>query len=227
MKTYILTVAATLLFAAQSALAVGPCCCFCQKGRCQVEVDVEDVDVKIFDCECEAICIPPLRFPWECGPLKKCGKVRVVKKLVSDKKKCKVCTYDWTAIVCCPDCRSKMNRCGSSCCEPSCCDVPCCDESPCCDSPCFAVPCCATESSQANSVASVPVPSSVTIPGSLTSDETEVTIPEVVIAPVVPQARPSIELVQALQDAEPEADGWVKVPHVATRPLTVDGGLIE
>ncbi|CAN0496398.1 unnamed protein product [Hapterophycus canaliculatus] len=69
------TLASTLLVAA-SASAVGPCCFFCQKGRCQVEVDVEEVDVAGFDVECEAICIPPLRFPWECGPLKKCGKVR-------------------------------------------------------------------------------------------------------------------------------------------------------
>lgn len=106
-----------------TANAFGPACCFCQAGRCSVEVEKEEVDVTCFDVECETICIPPLRFPWECGPLKKCGKVRTVKKLVSDKTKKTVCVYDWSAITCCPDCRHRARGiygCGKKC-DKDCC----------------------------------------------------------------------------------------------------------
>jgi len=113
-------IAAILVFSA-TASAFGPCCCFCQEGRCHVSVEQKEVDVKCFDVECEAICIPPLRFPWECGPLKKCGKVRIVKKLTTDKKKKCVCEYDWTAVHCCPDCYSRVRSC-CGCNSGGCCD---------------------------------------------------------------------------------------------------------
>lgn len=108
-----LIAAAGILIPFVPAFAFGPACCLCQKARCEVDVGVEEVDVNGFDVKCERICIPPLRFPWECGPLKKCGKVRYVNQLVEDKTTTKVCTYEWKAIVCCPSCRSKIrHQCG-------------------------------------------------------------------------------------------------------------------
>ncbi len=91
-----------------TASAVGPCCCFCQAGQCSLKVEREDVDVKVFDVECETICIPPIRFPWQCGPIKRCGRVRVIKNLVTDKVQKPVCVYEWSAIACCPDCRRRV-----------------------------------------------------------------------------------------------------------------------
>ncbi|MEM1228532.1 MAG: hypothetical protein AAGJ40_22800 [Planctomycetota bacterium] len=108
----------------------GPCCCFCNQGHCRVEVGHEEVEETRFDCESVAICIPPLRFPWERGPLKKCGKVRVIQKLTKTKVTKHVCTYDWSAIACCPKCRQRVleGGCDSGCCdafngEASCCDA--------------------------------------------------------------------------------------------------------
>lgn len=91
-----------------SASATGACCCFCRAGRCSVKVDKQEVQDSVFDVECETICIPPIRFPWECGPLRKCGQVRVIKKLVTDKEKRVECTYEWSATTCCPQCRHRI-----------------------------------------------------------------------------------------------------------------------
>jgi len=103
----IVTIAA-LFTLDNTAFGVGPCCCFCSEGRCQVKVEREEVETKKFTCECETVCIPPVRFPWESGPSKKCGKVRKIKKLGTTKGKETVCTYEWSAVQCCPSCARKI-----------------------------------------------------------------------------------------------------------------------
>ncbi|TWT80163.1 hypothetical protein CA13_15760 [Planctomycetes bacterium CA13] len=126
----LLGLATLLTLSTSTASAFGPCCCFCEEGRCQVKVEKEEVETTKFVVECETICIPPLRFPWECGPLKKCGKVRTIKKLGTEKGKKTVCVYDWSALHCCPSCYSKVRGgcgCDSGCDSYSCCaqaDVP-------------------------------------------------------------------------------------------------------
>ncbi|MEM9364960.1 MAG: hypothetical protein AAGD07_03115 [Planctomycetota bacterium] len=126
--TMIKAVFGSLLILPSVGLSFGPACCFCDQGHCQVEVGCEEVEETCYDVECEAICIPPLRFPWECGPLKKCGKVRVIRKLTEDKVTKKVCTYDWSAVACCPDCRK---RCAGMGCDAASCDAMACDSTMC------------------------------------------------------------------------------------------------
>lgn len=92
------------------AAAFGPCCCFCDQGQCKLNVDRGEAEVPVFRVECEAICIPPLRFPWECGPIRKCGKVRHVKKLVIEARNVPVCLYEWEAIHCCGNCRERLRH---------------------------------------------------------------------------------------------------------------------
>ncbi|TWT93573.1 hypothetical protein [Neorhodopirellula pilleata] len=207
-----------LMIATVTASAAGPCCLFCQKGRCNVDVDVEEVEIKGFDVECEAICIPPLRYPWECGPLKKCGKIRCVKKLVSDKRTAKICTYDWEAVVCCPECRSKLHQCGSSCDNGTCCDNQGCDSPsmPICDS----VGCCADDSTPATA-------SLAQRPSGNGLESSEVT--EVIIAEIADVAAPevTVALVHAIGQATPDADGWVRVTNLASGSLSAAGELIE
>ncbi len=73
-----------------------------------MEVKQKTVEVPCFDTECETICIPPVRFPWECGPLRRCGKVRRVNRLVLDTREETVCQYNWSAkLLCCPQCRQQ------------------------------------------------------------------------------------------------------------------------
>lgn len=211
------------LITSSTASAVGPCCLFCQKGRCNVEVDVEEVEVKGFDVECEAVCIPPLRFPWECGPLKKCGKVRCVKKLVGDKKTTKVCTYDWEAIVCCPDCRSKLRRCKSSACGSSCCDSDECGNGGCddCVPACGPAGCCAATTAPTTRAG---------VEGKSAADqlliEESVEVAEVMVAEFVP-AEMTVALVNAIGEAKPDSDGWVRVSNLSSGSLSASGELLE
>lgn len=222
------------LLVTTTASAVGPCCLFCQKGRCHVEVDIEEVEIKGFDVECEAICIPPLRFPWEGGPLKKCGKVRCVKKLVGDKKTCKVCTYDWEAIVCCPDCRTKLQRCGSSCG-----DGPCCEGGSCCDtfgcdalgdSPCGPVRCCADNTLPATQ-RMTEHEIDIAIDDAIDDAIDEPQVADVVIADVmvaeIAAPEVTVALVHAIGQAKPDADGWVRVTNLSSTSLSAEDELIE
>ncbi|WDQ16194.1 hypothetical protein [Rhodopirellula sp. P2] len=190
-----------------TASAFGPACCFCQAGRCNVEVEKEEVDVTCFDVECETICIPPLRFPWECGPLKKCGKVRTVKKLVTDKKKKTVCTYDWSAIACCPDCRHRARGifgCGKAC-SDGCCGTGSCDSG--CDTGGCDSGCCA-------------------------SNESAVSLPPATFANNVGETiqldqQESVALASAISRAEPDAEGWVTITNPNKTSLQAEDDLIE
>ena len=219
------------LLVTTTASAVGPCCLFCQKGRCHVEVDIEEVEIKGFDVESEAICIPPLRFPWECGPLKKCGKVRCVKKLVGDKKTCKVCTYDWEAIVCCPDCRTKLRRCGSSCGNGSCCEAGSgCDTFGCDalgDSPCGPVRCCADNTPPVTQrMAGHEIDHAIDEPQVADVMIADVMVADVIIAEIAAPEM-TVALVHAIGQAKPDADGWVRVTNLSSGSLSAEGQLIE
>lgn len=190
-----------------TASAFGPACCFCQAGRCVVEVEKEEVDVTCFDVECETICIPPLRFPWECGPLKKCGKVRTIKKLITDKKKETVCTYDWSAIACCPDCRHRARGifgCGKGC-NDGCCAAGNCDSG--CDVGGCDIGCCASN----EAAASLP-------PAAFANNAGET---------IQLDQQESVALASAISRAEPDAEGWVTITNPKTMSLQAEDDLIE
>lgn len=191
---------ATFMMASTTAFAFGPCCCFCEEGRCQVKVEREEVETKSFDVECEKICIPPLRFPWECGPLKKCGSVRCIKKLKSTKGTKEVCVYDWS-VVCCPSCyRKACNACGDGCDNFGGCDAGCCEEG-----------CCASTGSH-KEVSNVAM-------NEQGKPSTQSAFPAV-----------SVALVSAVSQATPEADGWVRITKPTAdegQSLTAENDLIE
>jgi len=223
------------------ATAVGPCCCFCQQGRCSVDVSVKEVDVKGFVIEHEAICIPPLRFPWECGPLKKCGKVRCIKVLSTDKRKEKVCVYDWEAVLCCPTCRDKIKRHRS--CQH---DIRSCisetitpiqppmlpatnlDD----QHPSAVAEVNATERSSQSSPKGL---SREIVAGEIVAGETIVggTVAGETVAEEPIAGEVSDELAEAISRAEPESDGWVRVSSLPERlrpadaPLAAESALIE
>ncbi|MFG0286650.1 MAG: hypothetical protein ACF8CQ_00655 [Rhodopirellula sp. JB044] len=203
-----LLAAAAVMSLASTASAVGPCCCFCQEGRCQVTVEKEEVETKKWVCKQEAICIPPLRFPWECGPLKKCGKVRCVKKLDTIKCKKTECVYDWTAIHCCPDCCSKIRGCCGNGCDSGCCDSGCCDSV---GYPCEMTmePCCAEAK----------VPAKVEMKDEAFEEEAAA------FAARYPDV--SVAVFDAIREAKPEADGWISLSNHSTETLSAEADLIE
>ncbi|QDS96005.1 hypothetical protein FF011L_48090 [Roseimaritima multifibrata] len=86
------------------------CCCVCQQKTCKLNVDVKEVEETCFEVECEDVCIPPVRFWWECGPSKRCPKVRTVAKLVTEKKTKKVCVYDWEVVTVCRNCYQNLRK---------------------------------------------------------------------------------------------------------------------
>jgi len=100
----------TLVLPIDRADAFGPCCCFCDEGFCRVNIERQEEDVPVFRVEQETICIPPLRFPWERGPIRKCGKVRQVNKLVIESRSVPACLYEWKAIHCCKRCRERLRH---------------------------------------------------------------------------------------------------------------------
>ncbi len=88
----------------------GPCgtnCPRCHK-YCQLEIVPTTVEKSCWEIECEEICIPAIRFPWEkcCEP--KCGTVITVKKLKKVTYECPSCECVWT-----PVCNTCGNCCGA------------------------------------------------------------------------------------------------------------------
>lgn len=86
------------------------CCSVCEQKVCHLEVDRQEIDVDCFEVECEDVCIPPVRFWWECGPIKRCGKVRTVNKLVTRSRTEIECSYDWSVVTICRACYRKIYR---------------------------------------------------------------------------------------------------------------------
>ena len=93
------------------------CVCFCRPGARQ-----ETVTKECFEVECEYICIPGIRFPWQnCCEPPSCGKVRRVRRLTSREYECGTRTvWEWEVI-----CQSRYIGCTPPDCSrnaaPGCC----------------------------------------------------------------------------------------------------------
>lgn len=96
----------------------GPKCCQC---RCVVYCEPDDyvccrkteketIEKECFTVECEAVCIPKFRLPWECCSQGKCGRIRCVNVLGTEKYECEECVTTWEA----RRVRCSCGRCGSS-----------------------------------------------------------------------------------------------------------------
>ncbi|MEZ6137268.1 MAG: hypothetical protein R3C53_20455 [Pirellulaceae bacterium] len=78
------------------------CCCMCGKKVCVLKVSEEKEDVIGFEVESKEICIPGIKFPWNCK--RNCGGVRHVCVLKEEKKEKTVCKYDWSIKTVCTTC---------------------------------------------------------------------------------------------------------------------------
>lgn len=89
----------------------GPCgtCCPRCHAYCQLTVTPDKEEKTCWEIECEEICIPAIRFPWEkcCEP--KCGTVISVRRLKKVTYECPTCKYEWT-----PVCASCGSCCGGA-----------------------------------------------------------------------------------------------------------------
>jgi len=73
--------------------ASGACCG--PKGCCP-ECKTEPNEKSCFCIECEEICVPAIKFPWESCCVRKPGKVKVVRKLTSKDYECgKKVVWEW------------------------------------------------------------------------------------------------------------------------------------
>ena len=78
-------------------------CPNCHK-HCTCEVETVTETKTCFEVECEAICIPRVKFWWEdCHAPPTCAKTRLVNVLVVKEYECEHCEYKWTP-VCCEAC---------------------------------------------------------------------------------------------------------------------------
>lgn len=76
----------------------GPCqkCPQCDNKVCVPTPETKKVKKHCWDVECEDICIPAIRWPWQssCSP-PSCGKVKTVKVLKKVEYECEECGYTW------------------------------------------------------------------------------------------------------------------------------------
>jgi hypothetical protein len=93
-----------IVFFATESLHAGPfgCPCCGSDGICILKAEPGTEKEKCYDVECEEVCIPPVRFPWESCRAPKCGRVRVVARLKHDEREEPVCKYEWQVV--CPRC---------------------------------------------------------------------------------------------------------------------------
>lgn len=80
--------------------------CICG-GHCILQVKQITKTESCFDVEHKEICIPAVRFPWECGP-RRPGRTRVVSKLTTEEREKTSCDYEWVPV--CDRCGRPMNK---------------------------------------------------------------------------------------------------------------------
>ena len=112
-------------------LAAWPCMGQCLHGHhaqgvCCPECKTEPNEKSCYCVECEKICIPAVKFPWESCCVRKPGKVRVVRKLTKKDYECgQKVVWEWPKPEKVPCCTSGHGcACGQAGCD-GCCDVGC------------------------------------------------------------------------------------------------------
>ena len=107
--------ACSTLFVANPAANAGkhhrhrkaPCCSTCGQEVCVGKSEIEEIELPTFDCETESVCIPAVRFPWQCGP-PKCGWVRKVAVMTESKMKMEKCVWSWSVKDLCEECQQPL-----------------------------------------------------------------------------------------------------------------------
>lgn len=81
-------------------------CKSCGKKICQPELKTKKVKEIYYDVECVEVCIPSWRWPWQkCHP-PRCGKVRIIHRLVKKEREVEKCVHEWNPVAICSDCLS-------------------------------------------------------------------------------------------------------------------------
>jgi hypothetical protein len=79
-------------------------CCRCGKKICVLSVSREQKEVTCFEVECQEICIPGIKLPWDkCGP-RRWGGVKTIRVLTEESQDTEVCQYDWSLKTVCSSC---------------------------------------------------------------------------------------------------------------------------
>jgi hypothetical protein len=71
-------------------------------GMCVLKAEPVTEEETCYEVECERVCIPAVRFPWESCRTPRCGRVRLVARLKEETRERKTCSYEW--LVVCPRC---------------------------------------------------------------------------------------------------------------------------
>jgi hypothetical protein len=111
-RCYIPLLLATVVSVAGCATMRHDCCppvpIICPKCQHHCTLVIEKVKEKrvCYDVECEPICIPKPKLPWEdcCAP-PQCARTRLVHVLVEKEYECERCGCKWTP-VCCEGCKA-------------------------------------------------------------------------------------------------------------------------
>lgn len=71
------------------------CCPSCGHKVCRVRFEEQTVDKHCYKVECEDICVPQYRLPWQMCCKPKCARVKTVKVLKKHDYECKKCGCVW------------------------------------------------------------------------------------------------------------------------------------
>ena len=104
-----------------------PSGCGCQvKWVCCPKWEKETIEKECFDIECEHICVPKVKLPWQdcCTP--RCARIICVRKLKKHSYECgQKCVLTWEAkCVCTRRCKPGYTHCPSTNCGPAPCAAP-------------------------------------------------------------------------------------------------------
>lgn len=116
MKQITTLLVALLLSTAGSTLWAGDCddchdhAIHCPNCHCELSLEKVKEKKYCWDVECQAICIPKIKFPWEscCGP-PKCAKLKYVHVLKKIEYECEHCQYKWAPV--CHECGDSVGGC--------------------------------------------------------------------------------------------------------------------
>lgn len=81
--------------AVQSDCTARPTCCPSCSARCIFEAKPITVEKSCYEVDCEPICVPKVRFPWQkcCEPM--CAEIKWVNVLKTRTYECEDCEYSW------------------------------------------------------------------------------------------------------------------------------------
>lgn len=100
MRCFIAMLAAASLVVPNVAVADQFGCPQCRScgGACVLKAEPVVEEETCYEVECQQVCIPAVRFPWDSCREPKCGRIRLVSVLKKESRETTACKYEWVVV---------------------------------------------------------------------------------------------------------------------------------